>query len=72
MKMKIAVELSMEDYEILMFILQKYITKHKFERQIDHSFTVAEKEWMVRHADYVQSEILDKIISGTERIEEEN
>lgn len=52
--MKVSFDIPLEDYENLMFILQKYIRKHKYETQIDHFFTTAEKEWFVKHADYVQ------------------
>lgn len=69
--MKVSFDIPLEDYENLMSILQKYIRKYKYETQIDHSFTTAEKEWFVKHADYVQKEILDRIIDGTERKHDE-
>jgi hypothetical protein len=64
---KVSFEMNIEDFDNLASILHKYVVKYKFDLQIDSTYSQAEKEWFARHADYVQKEILDKIILGIQK-----
>lgn len=68
MHVKVSFEMDGEDWENLTFILHNYIVKHKFESQTDETFSQAEKDWHVRHANYVQKDILDKLIASATKV----
>jgi len=64
MAVKVTFEMDEEDFENLTSIIQAYVVKHKYEASTDDKFTKQEKDWLVRHSDYVKEKILDKILSG--------
>ena len=59
--------MNQEDFDNLTSILHNYVVKHKLEMQLDSTYKTSEKEWFVKHANYVQKEILDKIIRGIQK-----
>ena len=65
--MKVSFEMNQEDFDNLTSILHKYVVKYKFDVQTNSAYNEAEKEWFARHSDYVQKEILDKIILGIQK-----
>jgi hypothetical protein len=66
-KMKVSFEMNEEDFDNLVSILHEYVVKHKFDIQTDSTYSKEEKEWHTKHADYVQYEIVDKIIRGIQK-----
>lgn len=62
--MKVSFEMNQEDFENLTSIIHDYIVKHKYESQLEEGYSKIEKDYRVKHADYVQTDILDKIIQG--------
>jgi hypothetical protein len=65
--MKVSFEMNQEDFDMLSTILYAYVVKYKFEVKTDSSYSKEKIEWMGKHADYVQKEILDKIIMGIQK-----
>lgn len=55
------------DLENLASIIHEYIVKHKCDIPTDDSYTKAQKDWHILHANYVQKNILDKIIAGVQK-----
>jgi hypothetical protein len=61
---KISFEMDDEDFDNLVTILHDYFVKHKFEIQTCSTYSKEQKDWHSKHADYVQTNIIDKIIRG--------
>jgi hypothetical protein len=66
-KIKCSFEMNQEDFSNLTGILHDYIVKYRYEYQMDITFTDAQKDWFKRHAEYIQTEILDKLLSGVQQ-----
>jgi len=66
-KIKCSFEMSQEDFSNLTCIIRDHIVKYKYESQIGSELTDAEKDWIKRHGEYVQTEILDKLLSGVQQ-----
>ena len=65
-KMKvISFEMDDEDFDTLITILHGYVVKHKYEFPLECSEDVA--KWHKKHGDYVQKDILDKVIKGIQK-----
>lgn len=64
--------MSDKDFDNMVNILHQYIVKYKHETQVDLTLSQEEKDWMVKHADYVQHNILDKVINGIQKYESDN
>ena len=62
---KISFEMDDEDFDTLIAILDGYVLKHKYEFPLECSEKVA--KWHKNHADYVQKDILDKVILGIQK-----
>lgn len=66
-KLKITLQLDRGELENLCCILQGYVSDHRFTKQLDNNYSQPEKDWFKEHANYVEKEILQKIIDGVER-----
>lgn len=64
---KISFEMDDEDFDTLVMILHKHFVKHKYDIPLDSSYSKEEVEWHGRHADYVQKDIIDKVILGIQK-----
>jgi vacuolar-type H+-ATPase subunit I/STV1 len=61
---KVSFEMSDGDFENLLDILRDYVVKHKYEIPTDSSYSKEQVKWHSEHADYVQKNIINKIIQG--------
>ena len=65
--MKVSFEMNQEDFDNLVSILHDYFVKHKYEIPLESTHSSDQKEWHINHADYVQRDIIDKIILGIQK-----
>jgi hypothetical protein len=52
------------DFENLTSIIHDSVVKHKYDAPTNDSLTKPEIDWHVKHGEYVEKEILKKIIAG--------
>jgi hypothetical protein len=65
---KVSFEMDDAAFDGLVTILHDHIVKYKHENQLDSTYSQAQKEWMLKHAECVQIDILDKIILGIHNV----
>lgn len=65
--MKVTFEMDPEDLENLLDIVRHEVVKCKYESQTDLDMTQPVKDWMKRHGEYIETNILNKIIIGVEK-----
>ena len=65
--MKVSFEMNQEDFDNLVSILHKHVVKYKYDVPLDSSYSEAEIVWFEKHANYVQRDIIDKIILGIQK-----
>lgn len=64
---KVSFEMGIGDLDNLLDILQNYVVKYKYEPHTNPDLSKAEIDWMVKHGNYVEKEILNKIIQGIKK-----
>ena len=57
-----------EDYDLLLQIINRYVIQFKYDYQLDLDHTEAEKDWLRKHGEYVQTNIYNKLIDIKEVI----
>lgn len=64
---KISFEMDALDFQNLTCIIHDAVVKYKFDSQTDLTMNQAEKDWMKRHGEYIETAILNKIIAGVQK-----
>lgn len=56
--------MDLTDLENLLSIVHKDVVKYKYESQTNLDLSKAERDWMKKHGDYIEKDILNKIVAG--------
>lgn len=69
MKYKVSFEMDLQDFENLTMMIHEQVVKFKYASQTDENLSKAEKNWHKKHGDYIEKDILNKIINGAVIVE---